>query len=358
MPVVVSQKSGAQLLGVPKLGSSDSNNMADAAFEMVNDWNIEDKIVGLSFDLTYPNSGHLGGACLLLDRLFHRPLLKLGCRHHLYEIMLRGAFEAKFGATSAPTPSFFERFCKEWKNMDVTKYEPGIKNDFVKKNLADVTEDIINFCEKEIEKDILRDDYRELLELTLIFFGVKPISGKLKFHPPGAMHHARWMAKAIYALKIFMFLKFFQLSQQDMVSLTFFCLFVVRFYVKAWTRCTHAVEAPKQDLNFLKQIQTYATVDPQISEVILKKFGYHLWYLSEETIALAFFDDTVSIEEKREMRDTLRAQTPKNDDTRVFRLIIKSHLMSNLQQWKLSDFITENTIAFFERFGSPMTFFD
>lgn len=358
MPVVLSQISGVQLLGVPKIGSADAISMADGVFEIVNEWNLQDKIVGICFDLTNPNSGEFGGAALYLERLFGRPLFKCACRHHLLEIMLRGAFEAHFGGTHAPLPSFFARFQKEWSTIDQTKYEAGIKNDFVRTALEDVSEDIIEFCEKELENHFVRDDYKELLELTLIFLGVKPPSGKVHFRPPGAMHHARWMSKALYALKIFMFLKFFQLSKVDIDALTYFCSFVVRFYVKAWTRCTRAVEAPQNDLNFMKGIHAYAAIDPVTSKVIFKKFGTHLWYLAEETIALAFFDDNVSIEEKRVMRDTLRAQPPKNDETRVFRLTIRPTQMSNLQEWKLHQFITENTITFFDRFKFSMNFMD
>lgn len=37
----------------------------------------------------------------------------------------------------------------------------------------------------------------------------------------------------------------------------------------------------------------------------MKKFLGHLWYLSEELIAFAFFDDNVSSETKRKMVDAM-----------------------------------------------------
>lgn len=39
-----------------------------------------------------------------------------------------------------------------------------------------------------------RGDYREAAELALIALGVEPPRGK-RFIKPGALHHARWMAK-------------------------------------------------------------------------------------------------------------------------------------------------------------------
>lgn len=354
MPVVISQKSGAQLLSVPKIGSGSAIDMADGVFTAVKEWNIQENIIGLSFDLTNANSGQWGGAAFLLERLFGRSLLKLGCQHHLYEIMLRAAYEAHFGATSAPTPPIFERFRKDWPTINQSNFEPGIRSSFIKRQLEDISDDIIEFCQNELENKFVRDDYKELLVLTLIFLGED--SGQIRFRPPGAMHHARWMSKAIYALKMFMFSKVFSMSEIEKEALILFCLFIIRFYVRAWTRCTHAMEAPLQDLNFLKEIDRYSDCDPKISAVILNKFRTHLWYLAEETIALAFFDDNISHEQKRKMVETLHDQPPKNDETRVFRLIIPRSQMSNVQDWELHEFITENTITFFDRFKTSATF--
>jgi len=50
-----------------------------------------------------------------------------------------------------------------------------------------------------------REDYLELLRLCLIFLGGGSDGTDIQFRAPGAMHHARWMAKAIYALKIVLF---------------------------------------------------------------------------------------------------------------------------------------------------------
>lgn len=64
MPVVVSQKSGVQLLGVPKIFSASGQEMADAVFTTINDWNIEANIVGVSFDIT--NSNKMGNMLVQL----------------------------------------------------------------------------------------------------------------------------------------------------------------------------------------------------------------------------------------------------------------------------------------------------
>jgi len=57
-----------------------------------------------------------------------------------------------------------------------------------------------------------RDDYRELLELAVIFLGDTPTRG-IYFQYPGAMHHARWSSKVIYSLQIFIFRKQFKFKK-------------------------------------------------------------------------------------------------------------------------------------------------
>ena len=63
----------------------------------------------------------------------------------------------------------------------------------------DVKADIIEFANKHLEEKQPQDDYREFLELALIFLGEIPPRG-VCFMAPGAMHHARWMSKVIYSL--------------------------------------------------------------------------------------------------------------------------------------------------------------
>ena len=47
-----------------------------------------------------------------------------------------------------------------------------------------------------------REDYRELIELTFVYLGGELPARKFFLRQPGAMHHARFMSKAIYLLKM------------------------------------------------------------------------------------------------------------------------------------------------------------
>lgn len=148
--------------------------------------------------------------------------------------------------------------------------------------LGDISEDVSKFCRDQLDKRAdVRADYKELLQLTLISFGKQ--GGTIKFRKPGAMHHARWMSKALYALKMFIFRTEFHLTPFQKTAIRSMCIFIVRFYVKAWTCCPLALEAPYQDLNFMKAIYAFRDIDQEISSTVLRKFNGHLWYLSDET---------------------------------------------------------------------------
>ena len=112
------------------------------------------------------------------------------------------------------------------------------------------------------------------------------------------MHQARWMARAIYSLKICLLQSDFKISMKEKQALKDVCLFIATVYVKPWLECSLAVKAPYQDLCFLKTLKGYEKMDKVISQSALSKFCQHFWYLSEEIAALPLFDDAVDEETK------------------------------------------------------------
>lgn len=103
-----------------------------------------------------------------------------------------------------------------------------------------------------MQKNQPRDDYKEFLELSSIFLGATP-RDQFSFKAPGAMSHARWMAKVIYSLKIFIFREAFKLTVREINGLRQTCIFIVKYYVKAWFTAPSAILAPNHDLNFIKK---------------------------------------------------------------------------------------------------------
>lgn len=187
-----------------------------------------------------------------------------------------------------------------------------------------------------------RNDYRELIELTLIFLNVKlPYSEHIS--PPGAMHHARWMSKALYSLKIWIFRNQFKLTKKEESGIKEFCIFVVSIYTKYWIEADKAHLAPYNDLLLLKTLK----IEEQRGNAWnnpLKKFANHLWYLGPELIGFAFFDTRVSFETKEKMVEALNKNT--NIYTKKASIII-----SDIPNLNLEDFVSVKTYNFFRGFG-------
>ena len=118
---------------------------------------------------------------------------------------------------------------------------------------------------------------------------------------PGAMHHARWMAKALYTLKIWIFRGQFKLTKREEQGIREICIFVSCVYVKAWFTAPLAVSAPNNDLCFLQRLVRFQSQNPATSKVASNKFAGHLWYVSEELVSLAIFGSELSTESKRAM---------------------------------------------------------
>jgi len=61
---------------------------------------------------------------------------------------------------------------------------------------------ILEFAKKHLELDEPRDDYREFHELSAFICQSVPSRA---IEMPVPMHRARWMAKIIFAIKMFLF---------------------------------------------------------------------------------------------------------------------------------------------------------
>lgn len=284
--IIVTGQNTEKLLAVPALKESSAENIAAAVNETILDWNLAKSVVGLSFDTASVNTGEKNGACIRLQRALKKKLVWLACRHHVSEIICSDVYKALFTNTpsSAPYPELFKTFKQAWKHLDKKKFKICDDKRLNSKKLKAKKREVIDYILKYLHskhKNKIRADYLELLELTLIFFGVTPPNG-IKFKAPGACSNARWISKANYVLKIYLFRHQFELSTKTLKACKTFCLFLCLYYVK-----------------YFKSISTI-TVETAITA--LKR---HLWYLGEELIVLGLFSDKVSNETKKHMQQKL-----------------------------------------------------
>lgn len=350
LAVIVTFEGKEQILGIPEIPASTGKDQAMAVFETVENWGIEEKIQALCFDTTASNTGRINGACSNLENLLQRDLLYLPCRHHIFEVVLKGIYDTVMGPTSGPDVTIFKRFKECWSTIESTKYHIDV--DVVS---DDVRHNIMNFLVEQLTLKQPRDDYRELLELSVIFLGGTPPRG-VSFRIPGPVSHARWMAKAIYALKIYLFQNQFNITTREKDSIRRICIFIVRIYLRSWFLAPLCAKAPYLDFNFLLNIIEYKNVDADISNAAVKKFAKHLWYLAPETAAFAFFDDDVPLDIKHKMAIKMKTVEDTDYESPVKRFIIKQEEFHVLKEKDLSYFITSESNAMFSRFKISMNF--
>ena len=214
--------------------------------------------------------------------------------------------------------------------------------------VASARGDILLFAQINLEAKQPRDDYREFLELSIIFLGGSPARG-VCFQVPGAMHRARWMAKVIYAIKIWLFRDQFKMTVSEKRGIRDLATFAVLIHLRAWMIAPVGVEAPFNDFRLMIELLRY----PQdaISSATSKKLGLHLWYISEELIGLALFDSRVSVEMKRLMLAAMEDPAPERPAKRPR---VKSTTFLNTGG--LEQFCTVNTKRLFQLLGLPLTF--
>lgn len=249
---------------------------------------LNDRIVGMICDTENVNTGRFIGACTEIERLLEKYLLHLICRHHVLEVVLKHVFETIFGKSSGPTVTTFDMLKESWgyiKRNDCT-YDPIEYEELRSPVVNEFFEEAI----PHVNSDHLRNDYAELNDLVLKFFGIQTSK---PFNVPGATSNARWMSRAIYALKTYLFRRHLFLDSNFLHSLHRFCLFVALIYTKHWNHCPNAADAPFNDLQLLKELDIYRQIDADVAESALESFKRHLWYLGDELVVLSLFSEKV-----------------------------------------------------------------
>ncbi|ESO05645.1 hypothetical protein HELRODRAFT_171303 [Helobdella robusta] len=293
LAVVVTGCNVEKILGIVKIASSTGQAQANATFQLLKLWDVSEDIIGMCFDTTAANTGTSSGACVLLEKLLHRNLLHFACRHHVHELIIGEVFTVLFGPSRGPNIGMFERFRAYWPNINQSNHKP-------------LDDDRMNYSLLQMMRSDI--DYKELVELCLLVLGYPmQTDGKYHFRVPGAYHMARWMAKVIYCLKMYLFRYEFKLTATETKSLTEFCLFATHIYVPAWMLCPIPSDAPVNDLQLLSRIEQYSKINKNVASAGTKKLKNHLWYLGTEMVWLSLFSNKVANAEKQLIVEAMTA---------------------------------------------------
>ncbi|KAK3926030.1 Chaperone protein DnaK [Frankliniella fusca] len=341
LAIIVTGVNTAQVLGTPVEPDASAVEAKKAVVEHLERWKLGSKVKALSFDTTSANSGCRGGAALLISLHFGREMLWLPCRHHVFERVLEVVFHTVMGPSTGPEPTLFKELQRAWASLDKTRF--CTYKDFAASRaaLGPCADGIVKFAISHIEVGQPRDDYLELLEVSILFLGGFPPKG-IRFHPPGPIHSARWMAKAIYTIKMTLLRRQLRLEPGVANGLLKVAAFVVR-----------KSHAPRRYLLFLKRLIQYEKVNKPIAKAAQSRFLNHLWYLSEESMGFAVFDEELSDQERQQIAENILHKEGDDDPPKK-----RSLHLSDLPDMCLSDLATTHTKNFFIMLGLKYDFLD
>ena len=270
-----------RLIGAP--GSEDGTGRAEAkaVIDVLMKYGIKCQICSISFDTTATNTSADVGCILILEDYIGRPVLWCACRHHCYELLAKDANKLLFGPTTGVGVPLFHKLAQDWQKLDVNIDHISIID---KAGMPDwmlqQIEEVLKFGEKALkEKKFARNDYLELLQLCVLYLG--GTVPNFSFRLPGADHHARFMSKGIYWLKIKLLQNSFCLplppakkdpkKEQKIVTwhdVTEMANFLAIFYVKFWFLAPLTTEAARNDLEFYSLLYKYQEVNTDLAETV------------------------------------------------------------------------------------------
>ncbi|XP_065665116.1 uncharacterized protein LOC136086720 [Hydra vulgaris] len=289
---------GPKLIGVPLIKDSTGKTQCDEVVKLAQGWNILEDIVGICFDTTASNTGNKKGAATLIEIELKRPLLWLACRHHHNELHIKHAFTALRGGSKSPDEPIFQHFRAEFSRIDIDysnlnffKWPTDIKSEIF--NQASL---VLKWAYQCLEEKIFpREDYLELIELTIIYLGGKLSMERIfKIHKPGAIHNARFMSHSIYILKMELLSNKFIMSNNEQIMIHRMAKFISLFYSMQFLRSRISVFAPVDDFKFFFAINWYQEEDSDIATAVISSINRHLWYLTEELVILSLFNEKLS----------------------------------------------------------------
>jgi len=327
--------------------------MGNKVVQILSEWEgVSDWLAALCFDTTSANTGVHSGAITVIQQAFDKRLLFLACRHHLFEIIAAAVFDLFF-VSSGPKIAIFARFSDQWPFIDQRNFALLNKDtkgccltDSEKVWLEHNRRAVVKFlCAQLSRGDQPRQDYLEFIKLSLVALDEASRVGDgddIHFSPPGACHHATWIAKDIYCLKILLFREQFKMNAKELQAFRRICLFTITLYVKAWFTAPVTCDVPYSDLCMLRSMESFRSIDIRVAEVALHKMKAHLWYISEDLAGLSLFSDKVLADEKKQMVSALCKPQNKAHLRRI-----DPKTMKTFQEQTLSAFVTQRSMHLF-----------
>ena len=206
----------------------------------------------------------------------------------------------------------------KWKNINSSSYDTfDCLSMRISRSLGSKIKSTVEFLRNWLDNSngCLRKDYKELVLLALLYLnGISFEQYNFTVLAPGAYHHARWMMRIIYTVKIALF----QSQLKESFDIAFLknvsqlALYLCVFYIKWWLCSPKGCEAPQMDLILIKELtdvsnhpENYPKLFQDFALASRSKVLDHTWYLSERLLPFSLFSEYISDVEKESIRKAL-----------------------------------------------------
>lgn len=354
------------VLGMIPMLNKTAESQALAIKQTCDEFNIEGRqIVALSCDNEMTNVGVRGGTCSLVEREIDRPLLRLMCRHHVLEIVVKDVYHHLF-KSDTPNNEFYGILKGIWHELreadfPMEKFNENTFAEVMGPAAHEVFEDLKSSAIKELllhsKNKEVRDDYREVTLVALKFFGMAQNTTKtnqVKFRTLINPSNARFMATIIQGLECYLFrnsIDWDSLNRIQLDNVTRFSIFASLIYVRFWNRANNLFDAPVNDLYMLQELEKYQSIDSEVAKVATMALSRHLYYMGEELAPLALFSKKLSIHDKNIAAAKLLSSFDKILPPRNMKRNHISYIDINDENWRsksIVDLIGDRSRYFFD----------
>ena len=169
--------------------------------------------------------------------------------------MVNDVVSVYLGSSTAPEELTYKFLINNWKRININNRE---KLQITRKTRYEL-QDVIDYATKTLNEVKLKDDYQEVLRLTLVLLDALPENYSFSVRPPGSISHARWMAKILCEFKIVMFssqlIEMGLITNEDASTHQELVLFLIFYYVKPWMTATQSRDAAVNDLELVNSLK-------------------------------------------------------------------------------------------------------
>ena len=294
----MAEDSNPKVLGIPKIPNATGVAQKDQFINHFKSWKLLDDLIAFCFDTTTSNTGCKAGSAVLIEKDIGRATLWAACQHHIYELHIKHVWEAVIGKHSGPIVPLLKMLQDNWDSIshekkDIIQFEFPADGDNPINCQAKL---VLKWASNCLQKNTFpREDYRELIELVIVYLGGELQDEKtFRFKKPGAYHRARFMHNELYIFKYVMLDKQINwLNQDQRYKLKRMADFIALFQAKAFLQSRISIIAPNVDRQHITDMQWYREIDSTAADAALQSCYRHLWYLTQQLVVFILFDESI-----------------------------------------------------------------